>query len=389
MLLLLIVSFVICAIFLGSSGLYYSYMKRMAKKPWRLSIDDSYKPSVSILVPVHNEEKTIQLKLRNLSRINYNPEKTEIVVVNDASTDKTLTEIDSFRARNPNLGIRVVSVQEHLGKTNCLNLALKSLNSEIIVVSDADCFWSSDILARALPFMSDPTVGAVTGLEWLLNPYGSWVTAGEEFFDKTVQSMRVGESKVHSTIFFQGGFAAYKHKLVNEFDQDADDSGTALDIIQRNCRTLLLPEIGFYTPFPTVWKNKITLKVRRASQLQHLLAKCLNLLVRRKLRMPKRIAAPQIFLHIFNPLLLIALAIVSVFGFIQLPMAFLAFLLILCPILLIRKTRTILIEVLQNNCILLAALPSFLTSKRFKPWKTVQESRYFITEDLLKEKKLI
>jgi glycosyltransferase involved in cell wall biosynthesis len=361
----------------------------MARRPWNLIIDEKYRPSIAILVPVHNEEKTIQLKLKNLKKVTYPTQKIETIIVNDASTDNTLEEINAYKANNPGLSISIFSNQGHLGKTNCLNLALKSVKADVIIVSDADCFWPSDILLKALPYLSDPTVGAITGRELLLNPQSSWVTVGEQFFDNTVQSIRIGESKIHSTIFFQGGFAAYKNILLDEFDQGADDSGTALNMVQKNSRTILIPEIGFYTPFPIMWRNKLILKVRRASQLQHLWAKCLKLLVRGKLRLPKKIALSEIFLHIFNPLLLIVLVVVSIFAFIQNPMLLAAFLLILCPTLLIKKNRTSVFELLQNNCILIVALTSFFTNKGFRLWETVQESRLFITEGVLKEKNLI
>jgi cellulose synthase/poly-beta-1,6-N-acetylglucosamine synthase-like glycosyltransferase len=325
----------------------------------------------------------------NLSRVNYPTQKIEAIIVNDASTDSTLEEARKFIDSNQGLKISIFDNQTHLGKTNCLNLALKSVSADIIVVSDADCFWSSDILLKALPYLSDSSVGAITARELLLNPQDSWVTRGEQLYDNSVQSIRIGESKVYSTIVFQGGFAAYKRALLNEFDHDVDDSGTALNLVQSNSRTLLIPEIAFYTPFPTIWKNKITLKIRRASNLQQVEAKCLNLLLRRKLAIPKRIAIPQIILHIFNPLILVALAIVSILVFIQNPFILLALLLAFCAAISIRKIRTTVFEALQNNFILLLAFGSFFTGKKFKLWKTVKESRTLITATALKEKKLI
>jgi len=364
-------------------------MKRMAKKPWGLSINEAYQPSVAILVPVHNEEKVIQLKLKNLERVDYAADKTEILIVDDASTDRTLAEIDAYRTNNSHMKIRIFSKKEHLGKTNCMNLALKSVNAEVVIVSDADCFWPSNILEKGLPYLSDPTVGAVAGSELLLNPQSSWVTVGEEFFDETITSMRVGESKVHSTIFSYGGFSAYKQAILHEFDHAVDDAGTALNLIQRGYRTLLLSEVGFYTPFPTLWKNKIALKIRRTSQLQHLWIRCLKLLVKGKLKLSKKIAIPDIILFIFNPPLLLAIAVVSVLAFVQNP-AFLAiWILFFIPVFLFQKTRKIIFQVLENNFIALAALTTFFRKRGFAMWNTVQESRLLITEEMLKQKDLV
>lgn len=381
--------FIICTVFLGSSSVYYVYTKRMSQKPWNVKFNAQYQPKVAILVPLHNEEKAIQLKLRNLDRIVYPSDKFEIVLANDASTDRTLEEVEAFKANNKSLKIRIFTSNEHIGKTSCLNRALKSIDADVIVMSDADCFWPTDILTKAIPFLSDPDVGAVCARELILNPQESWVTKGEQFFDSTVESIRIGESKIHSTVIFHGGFAVFKRAILEEFDGEVDDSGTALSIIQKDHRTLLLPETGFFTPFPTLWKNKLVIKLRRATQLQHLWAKCLKLMVEGKLRMPKRIALPEIFLHIFNPLLLLALVATTLVGFTQYPLFFGAFLLLFGGTLLVQKTRPIVLEVLQNNLILLASLSSFFTRRDFRLWKTVQESRSFITEVALKEKNLL
>jgi cellulose synthase/poly-beta-1,6-N-acetylglucosamine synthase-like glycosyltransferase len=379
----------LCAVFFGSSGTYYLYMKQMTKKPWDLSTNEAYTPSIAILVPVHNEEKIIQLKLKNLDKVDYAIDKTEIIIVDDASTDTTLAEIEAYMTSKSHKRIRILSMQEHLGKTNCMNLALKSVNAEVVVVSDADCFWPSNILKKSLPYLCDATVGAVAGSELLLNPKSSWVTVGEELFDKTVTSIRVGESKVYSTIFSYGGFSAYKRAVLDEFDHAVDDAGTALNLVQKGFRTLLLSEVGFYTPFPIAWKNKIALKIRRTSQLQRLWIKCLKLLVQGKLKLPKRIAIPEILLFVFNPPLLVALAVVSVFAFALNPVFLVFFLFLFILALLLQKTRRIMFQVLENNFIALAALTTFFRKRSFLLWNTVQESRLLLTEEMLKQKDLI
>ena len=223
----------------------------------------------------------------------------EIIIANDCSTDNTLAEVSSYIAAHPEQKISVFDSKVHLGKTGCLNNVLKTIQADVVIISDVDCFWPNDILTKALSYLSDPTVGAITARELLLNPADSWVTLGEQFYDSNIQSVRIGESKLHSTIFFQGGFAAYKRSVISEFNHATDDSGTALDIVQTNRRALLIPEIGFFTVSPTTWKSKVNIKIRRAGHLQHLWARCLNLLAHGKLSMPKRIAVPEIYVAYF------------------------------------------------------------------------------------------
>lgn len=376
-------------IFIGVPSVYYLYMKRRAAKPWAFKVDEAYEPYVSILVPMHNEEKSIRFKLENLYKLKYPANKLEIILVNDASTDKTLDEIQEFMSFHDGPTIKVLNRVERTGKSASLNFALKQINSDILVISDADCFLSPDTLIKALPYLSNAEVGAVAGKEMLLNPQGSWVTEGELFYNNFVQTLRLGESKVHSTVFFQGGFAAYKKAFLEEFDHENDDSGTAFNIVQGKRRTLLIPEAHFYTMFPTNWKNKIILKMRRANQLQQLWAKCLKLLFRGKLVLSKKIAVPEIFLHLLNPIVFFALIVVTALLIVTKPLLLAAFLPILLLALIIPKGRLSVIENLQSNFILLFALFSFITGRKFKHWKTVEESRSYLNEAVLKKKQLI
>jgi len=251
-----------CFIFAGLPSLYYLYMKHKASKPWNLKIDEQYQPSISILIPAHNEEKSIGLKLTNLCRVRYPREKMEAILVSDGSTDRTLDEAINFAKCNPDLALNVLGEKKRSGKSHVLNIALERATGEIIVVSDADCFWSPDILAKALPYLHNPEVGAITGLENLLLPTQSWVVETELAYNDIVHEIRLGESKTQSTIFFQGGFAAYKREHLGRFDEEADDSGTALNIVQQGARTLLIPEASYFTVFPGRWKGKILTKAR-------------------------------------------------------------------------------------------------------------------------------
>jgi poly-beta-1,6-N-acetyl-D-glucosamine synthase len=375
-------------VFVGFSGLYYLYMKSKASKPWNLNFDEHYVPSISVLVPMRNEEKAIRFKLENLQKVAYQPSKIDVILVDDASTDNTLDQVNQFMNNNHILNIRVLSRPKNEGKTSSLNFALKYATGDVVAVSDSDCFLPPDILTKVLPLLSDPHVGAVAARELLLNPKTSWNTGGESFYGKNVQLIRIGESKIHSTIIFQGGFAAFKRLLLEKFDEVADDSGTAVNIVQTDHRTLLASDAFFYTAFPDKWRNKIIVKIRRAHQLQLIWAHCLKLLIQRKLVLPKRIAIPEIFLHIFNPVLFIVLISTTVLLILEHPILLFALFLVL-PVVLVSRSRIAVIEIAQNNFILLFALTNFLKRGRFRSWKPVQESRFFLDESTLRQMQLI
>ncbi|MCW4029160.1 MAG: glycosyltransferase [Candidatus Bathyarchaeota archaeon] len=389
MVILLAVWIIVGLLFFGVPGSYFLYMKKRSVASWNLNINADYVPSTAVLIPVFNEEKIIRLKLENLAKVTYPKDKMEIIIVNDCSSDGTLSEVNRYIAANPLPKITVFDSKVHLGKTACLNKALKTVTAEVVILSDADCFWPHDILNKALTYLSDPNVGAITGREFLLNPTATWVTLGEQFYDQNIQAIRIGESKVHSTLFFQGGFAAFKRSILEEFNHATDDSGTALDIIQKNQRALLIPDTGFFTLSPTVYRNKISIKIRRASHLQKLCARCLKLFLQGKLAFPKRIALPEIYLHIFSPLFLVAFLILSVAVMVMYPSLGGILILGVAVLLVVKKTRTTALELLQNNLILLTALTSFILNRKFRAWRPIEESRFGLNEQLLREQKLI
>jgi cellulose synthase/poly-beta-1,6-N-acetylglucosamine synthase-like glycosyltransferase len=139
----------------------------------------------------------------------------------------------------------------------------------------------------------------------------SWVTRAEESYLQLANFVRLGESKIHSTIRFEGDFCAYKRDAFDLFDCEtgSDDSGTALRVVQNCFRAILVPGAVFYTDFPTKIRDKFKIKVRHANQLISLWAKCLKLMVKGKLKLPKRIVVPEIMLFILNPVILAALIV--------------------------------------------------------------------------------
>jgi len=382
---LLIAWVFLCSVFVGVPGVYYLYMKRIGSRPWNLKVDEGYTPMLTVLIPTHNEGSVIRLKLENLLKLSYPKDLIQCIVIDSASVDETLDEVNDFVNEHPEIKIEVLKEKVRSGKSMALNCALKHAVGDVVVVSDADCFLPSDILGKALPFLADPSVGAVVGKETLLNAGQSWITKTEKVYRNSVFTIRLGESKFYSTIFFEGGFSAYKRKFLDGFDcAGSDDSGTALSVVQNNARTILLPEAPFFTAFPKSLRGRVIIKMRRASQLMRVWARCINLLWKKKLSLPKRIVLPEVFLYILNPVFFVALVSVTFFLILEYP-----FFLVSSLALLIPKIRYYFVEVAQDNLILLGAAISTVFNKRYITWIKAEDSRLYLNRDLLKSMKLI
>ncbi|OGG44576.1 hypothetical protein A2673_03530 [Candidatus Kaiserbacteria bacterium RIFCSPHIGHO2_01_FULL_50_13] len=118
----------------------------------------SYSPSVCLIVPCFNEERTLAATLDSLLALAYPKEKLEIVIVNDGSTDTTQTIAKRY-TRHPH--IRIFK-KANGGKHTALNLALKNTEAELIGCLDADSVVKKDALARLVHAFQNPRVAAIT-----------------------------------------------------------------------------------------------------------------------------------------------------------------------------------------------------------------------------------
>lgn len=120
---------------------------------------DEY-PMVSVLIPGRNEEESIRETVEAVMAQKY--PYFEVIVVNDASTDGTLAEIEKLAAEYENF--RYLSLQENMGKANALNYAFFMSRGDILLCIDADCILDSKAMLWLVSHLVKfPRVGAVTG----------------------------------------------------------------------------------------------------------------------------------------------------------------------------------------------------------------------------------
>lgn len=115
-------------------------------------------PSVCIVVPCFNEERTLALTVDSLLALTYPKEKLEIIIVNDGSTDNTYAVAMQY-SDNPR--IRIFN-KENGGKHTVLNLALAHTDAELIGCLDADSTVEKDTLTRLVETFQDSKTAAVT-----------------------------------------------------------------------------------------------------------------------------------------------------------------------------------------------------------------------------------
>ncbi len=126
-------------------------------------IIDANWPSVTIIVPAHNEEIVIADSLSAILSTDYPEELMQIIVINDRSTDKTANIIDDFVKRHP---ARITAFHRKTGipgKSAALKDSFELVKGDVIIVFDADNIPGRYLIKQLVSPFFDPEVGSVMG----------------------------------------------------------------------------------------------------------------------------------------------------------------------------------------------------------------------------------
>ena len=116
-------------------------------------------PSLSVIIPAHNEAEVIARKLRNTLSLYY-PGELEIVVISDGSVDNTAEVVQTFCNDDR---LIFLNLTERKGKANALNMGMEKARGEIIVFSDASIILDEQALWEIVQPFADSNIGCVSG----------------------------------------------------------------------------------------------------------------------------------------------------------------------------------------------------------------------------------
>jgi cellulose synthase/poly-beta-1,6-N-acetylglucosamine synthase-like glycosyltransferase len=123
------------------------------------AVESADLPTVSLLIAAHNEEDEIEERIRNSLALRYPPDKLEVAIASDGSTDAT----DEIVRRFTDRGVRLFAFPVNRGKAAVLNDSVPRLRGEIVVLSDANTRMHPDAVRRMATWFADPAVGVVCG----------------------------------------------------------------------------------------------------------------------------------------------------------------------------------------------------------------------------------
>ncbi len=130
---------------------------------------------LSVIVPVYNEEKTIE---GLISQVNNLPIDKEIIVVNDCSKDRTADILRSLSLSN----LKVIHHVSKRGKGAALRTGLENAVGEFVIIQDADLEYDPNDYPKLLEVIKNQGADIVLGARFTEGYHGTWLLkAGNRF----------------------------------------------------------------------------------------------------------------------------------------------------------------------------------------------------------------
>lgn len=201
-------------------------------------------PTVTLIVAAHDEELVIERRLENLLALNYPPDKLELVVASDASTDRTDELVESVTAGHPR--VRLIPGPRG-GKVAAQDRAVRATTGSILAFSDANTLWKPDALRKLVSNFADPAVAYVCGGHFYEPADG---TNREGIYSRFEGWLRENESRFGSITAGVGPIYAVRRADYVELDpRFGHDLALPYLMVQRGRRAVVEPEaIGWEKP---------------------------------------------------------------------------------------------------------------------------------------------
>jgi len=199
-------------------------------------------PNVSFIITAYNEEKRIGEKIENTLNQNYPPEKLEIIVASDCSSDGTDDIVKSYQSN----GVKLVRAPERKGKENAQKYAVETATGEILIFSDTATILTPDGISSIVKNFNDPTVGCVSSVDKFIDREGK--IGGEGAYVRYEMFLRNLETKVNTLVGLSGSFFAARKEVCRPWAPDLQsDFNTLINAVKKGYRGVSDPEsVGFY-----------------------------------------------------------------------------------------------------------------------------------------------
>lgn len=190
-------------------------------------------PAVTVIIPAYNEAGYLGAKLRNTLQLQYPRHLLRVLVVTDGSTDGS----DALARAFPQA--EVLHDPVRMGKAAAINKAMQLVNSEVVVLTDANTHLQEDCLLHLVSWYQQPIVGAVSGEKKIaVGAAGGTEEAGEGLYWRYESFLKKNDAAVNTLVGAAGELFSFRSRLFTPLDPDTvlDDFVLSLQICLKGYR---------------------------------------------------------------------------------------------------------------------------------------------------------
>lgn len=216
--------------------------RKILGKEFKKYNDSTFLPKVTLVVPAYNEMSCIEAKVKNTFSLDYPADLMEVLFVTEGSNDGTSEYIDSLKSIYSNL--HMIGGDTRRGKIEAMNIAIKTINTPIVIFTDANTNLNNQVIRNIVRHFQDPVVGAVAG-EKRIETEGSEAAAGagEGLYWKYESFLKKLDTELYSVVGAAGELFAVRTHLFGEVEKDTllDDFIVSLRIAASGFRVIYEP----------------------------------------------------------------------------------------------------------------------------------------------------
>jgi poly-beta-1,6-N-acetyl-D-glucosamine synthase len=266
---------VIVYTFVGYPGIVAA-LARLRPRPVRA--DDSFEPSVSLIVVAHNEADVIAARLENCFELDYPRDRLEVIVAADGSDDATAEIAGRFA------GVQVLHRPERLGKLAAMNRAATAAGGDILVFSDANNRYEARALRHLVAPFADPDVGSTTGRKAIDDGAARPLDRAEGLYWRYESRLKEWESRIGSTAAVAGEILAFRREAFPAAPAGSitEDFVQAMLVAADGWRVVYVPEAVSLERASATTADEAVRRSRLVTGRGQALARVLPLLARRE-----------------------------------------------------------------------------------------------------------
>lgn len=257
--------FVVIYTYIGYGFLLYFLirLKRAFQRHRNLPVNSVKElPSCTVVVAAYNEERDIEKKIENTLSLQYPREKIQYIFVTDGSTDRTPELVSKYSE------ILHLHQETRAGKVAAIERAMKQIDSDIVVFTDANTFLNKGALLEICQAYTNPKVGAVAGEKRVsFEEEADASAAGEGFYWKYESTLKKWDSELYSVVGSAGELFSIRRVLYEEVPADTilDDFMISMRVAAKGYLVQYVPEAYAIEQSSANVKEELKRKIRIAA----------------------------------------------------------------------------------------------------------------------------